>query len=99
VPLAFSHELLSGRFGANTFTIEGFRNWKKVNDDMNCAFLAHVGNWPCSSHSNAVKCCDSLRNQYQHIDKVVNKQTSEEKLNNRLRLKASTESIRYLTSK
>jgi hypothetical protein len=67
-----------GRFGANVFTTEGFRNWKKVNDGKNCAFLAHVGNGPCSSHSNAVKCCDSLKNQSQHIDKMIDKQTSEE---------------------
>jgi hypothetical protein len=56
-----------------------------------------VGNGPCSPHSNAVKCCDSLRNQSQHIDKMIDKQTSKEKLNNRLRLKTSIESIRYLT--
>jgi hypothetical protein len=37
-----------------------------------------------------------LKNQSQHIDKVIDKQTSEEKLNNRLQLRASIESIRYL---
>jgi hypothetical protein len=51
------------RFGANAFTIEGFRNWKKVNDDMNCAFLVHMGNWPCSPHNNTVKYCDTMKNQ------------------------------------
>jgi hypothetical protein len=55
-----------------------------------------MGNGPCSPHNNAVKYCDNLKNQSQHIDKVIDKQTSEEKLNNRLRLKTSIESIRYL---
>jgi hypothetical protein len=86
----------TGRFGSSAFTIDGFRNWKKVNDGTHCSFLVHMGNGPCSPHNNAVKCCDNLKNQSQHIDKVIDKQTSEEKLNNRLRLKASIESIRYL---
>jgi hypothetical protein len=86
----------TGRFGGSAFTIDGFRNWKKVNDGTHCSFLVHMGNGPCSPHNNAVKCCDNLKNQSQHIDKVIDKQTSEEKLNNRLRLKASIESIRYL---
>jgi hypothetical protein len=54
-------------------------------------------NGPCSPHNNAVKCCDNLKNQSQHIDKVIDKQTlGKKKLNNRLRLKTSIESIRYL---
>jgi hypothetical protein len=48
--------------------------------------------------NNAVKCYDNLMNQFQHIDKVIDKQTLEEKLNNRLRLKTSIDSIRYLAS-
>jgi hypothetical protein len=88
----------TGRFGANAFTIDGFCNWKKVNDGMNCAFLVHMGNRQCSPHNNAVKYCDTLMSQSQHIDTVINKQTSEEKMNNRLRLKTSIDSIRYLIS-
>jgi hypothetical protein len=65
----------TGRPGANAFTIEGFRNWKKVNDGIKCAFLVHMGNDPCSPHNNAVKCCDTLKNQTQHIEKVIDKQT------------------------
>jgi len=48
---------------------------KKVNDGIND---------PCSPHNNAVKCCDTLKNQSQHIENVIDKQTSEQKLNNRL---------------
>ncbi|XP_062155175.1 uncharacterized protein LOC133863230 [Alnus glutinosa] len=51
-----------------------------------------------SPHNNAVKCCDTLKNQSQHIENVIDKQTSEQKLNNRLRLKTSIDCIRYLTS-
>jgi hypothetical protein len=53
-------------------------------------------NGPCSPHNNAVKCCDNLKNQSQHIDKVIDKQTLEEKLNNRLQLMTSIKSIQYL---
>ena len=55
-----------------------------------------MGNVPCSPHNNAINCCDNLKNQSQHIDKVIDKQILEEKLNNQLRLKTSIESIRYL---
>jgi len=88
----------TGRPGANAFTIEGFRNWKKVNDGIKCVFLVHMGKDPCLPHNNAVKCCDTLKNQSQHIENVIDKQTSEQKLNNRLRLKTSIDCIRYLTS-
>ena len=47
---------------------------------------------------NVVKYCDNLMNQSQHIDKVIEKQTSEEKLKNRLRLKTLIDCVRYLTS-
>jgi hypothetical protein len=87
-----------GRPGANAFTIEGFRNWKKVNDGINCVFLVHMGNDPCSPYNNVVKCCDTLMNQSQHIKNVIDKQTLEQKLNNRFRLKISIDCICYLTS-
>jgi hypothetical protein len=61
-------------------------------------FFVHIGNESCSPYNNAVKCCDTLKNQSQHIDKVIDKQTSEEKLNNRLQLNTSIDSIWYLTS-
>jgi hypothetical protein len=88
----------TGRLGANAFTIEGFRNWKKVNNGINCTFLVHMGNDLCSPYNNAVKCNNTLKNQSQHIEKMIDKQTSEQKLNNRLRLKTSINCIRYLTS-
>jgi hypothetical protein len=47
---------------------------------MNCAFLVHMGNGSCSPNNNAVKYCDTLKNQSQHIDKVIDKQTLEKKI-------------------
>jgi hypothetical protein len=87
----------TGRPGVNAFTIEGFRNWKKVNDDIKCAFFVNMGNDLCSPYNNVVKCCDTLMNQSQHIEDI-DKQTSEQKLNNRLRLKTLIDCICYLTS-
>ena len=55
-------------------------------------------NESCSPHNNAVKCCDNLMNLSQHIENVIDKQTSEGKLNNQLQLKTSIDSIRYLAS-
>jgi len=71
---------------------------KKVNNGIKCAFLVHMGNDPCSPHNNVVKCCDTLKNQSQHIERVIDKQISKQKLNNQLRLKPSIDYIRYLTS-
>ncbi|KAG6680599.1 hypothetical protein I3842_13G050200 [Carya illinoinensis] len=50
----------------------GFRNWKKINNGKHCAFLNHIGEDPCSCHNNAVKSCEDLLKQSQHIDKIMN---------------------------
>ncbi|KAL5774680.1 hypothetical protein ACOSP7_012237 [Xanthoceras sorbifolium] len=86
-----------GPYGSNAFTLDGFRNWKKVNDGIRCAFKKHVTEEPCSAHNVAVQSCNDLMNQGCHIDKAINRQTSEQIMNNRLRLKSSIDSIRWLT--
>jgi hypothetical protein len=96
-PSIFFGKKPTGRPEANAITIERFCNLKKVNDGMNFGFLVHMGKRPCSSHNTIVKCFDALINQSQHIDKVIDKQTSKQKLNNRLGLKTSINCIRYLT--
>ena len=63
----------------------------------NCAFLNHVGEDPCSPHNNAMKYCDDLLNESVHIDKVMNVQSSEQILNNRLWVKTSIDTVRWLT--
>lgn len=86
----------TGRLELYAFIVKGFNNWKKANDTMNSSFMGHVGKYPNSPHKNAVKCCEDLINQSQHIDKLVEKQTSQETENNRLRLKTSVDSVQWL---
>ncbi|QHN91939.1 Zinc finger MYM-type protein [Arachis hypogaea] len=86
----------SGRNGSDIFISKGFRNWKKVNDGKNCAFLKHIGD-PCSPHNNAVGACLDLLNQASHIQNVIEDHTSEEIQKNRLRLKSSIDATRWLT--
>ncbi|KAL5828314.1 hypothetical protein ACOSQ4_020111 [Xanthoceras sorbifolium] len=52
-----------GPYGSNAFTLDGFRNWKKVNDGIRCAFKKHVTEEPCSAHNVAVQSCNDLMNQ------------------------------------
>ncbi|CAL1399655.1 unnamed protein product [Linum trigynum] len=49
-----------------------------------------------SHHNVAVRKRDALLHQPQHIDKVIKKQTSEEVKKNRIRVKASIDSARWL---
>ncbi|XP_023752114.1 uncharacterized protein LOC111900456 [Lactuca sativa] len=80
--------------GYDAFTVKGFDNWKKVNDGKNCAFLKHIG---CSQHRNAVAFTENLMNQEAHIENIIMKQNEEQILKNRLRLKASIVTVRWLT--
>ncbi|XP_072078121.1 uncharacterized protein [Arachis hypogaea] len=83
--------------GSNTFIENGFRNWKKVNSEKECALLNHIGKGPNSFRHKALKSCDDLMKQSQHIDRLLHKQTSEEIEKNRIRLGASIDCIRWLT--
>ncbi|XLS47764.1 hypothetical protein HN51_022122, partial [Arachis hypogaea] len=83
--------------GSNAFIENGFRNWKKVNSGKEYALLNHIGKGPNSFHHKALKSCDDLMKQSQHIDKLLHKQTSEEIEKNRIRLGASIDCIRWLT--
>ncbi|KAH9722523.1 DUF4371 domain-containing protein [Citrus sinensis] len=83
----------NGRPASTTFTVHGFRNWKKVNDGKKCAFLVHMG----ESHNAAEKSCANLMNPSFHIDKQMNAQTREEKKMNMLRLKTTVDAIQWLT--
>ncbi|XP_047312578.1 zinc finger MYM-type protein 1-like [Impatiens glandulifera] len=79
-----------------SFTIDGFNNWKRVNDGVKCPLLIHVGG-PTSSHSNSVKCVEDLMKVSGHIDNILNAQSLDEVQKNRLRLKTTIESIRWLS--
>ena len=54
-----------------TFTTEGFRSGKMVNDGIRFALLMHVGSLT-SPHNNAVKFAEDLMKVSRHIDKVLN---------------------------
>ncbi|XP_055959723.1 uncharacterized protein LOC126656775 [Mercurialis annua] len=84
-------------FGGIAFTIKGFQNWKKVNDEKKCAFLCHIGTSPYSPHHNAVRSCDDLMAQSQHNDNVLSKQSFVDVANNRLRLKTTINAVQWLT--
>ncbi|XP_015965739.1 uncharacterized protein LOC107489497 [Arachis duranensis] len=82
---------------SSPFTSGGFRNWKKVNNAKDCAFLSYVDKSLNSPHNIAIKSSKDLLNQLCHIDKVLAKQSSQKVLSNRLRLKTSIVTIRWLT--
>lgn len=85
----------SGHSGSTYFTIDGFKSWKKVNDGKNCAFLGHVGK--NSPHGLATQRCHDLAIPTQHLVRVIEKQTLQQAMNNRLRLSSSIDVIRWLT--
>ncbi|KAK1361766.1 TTF-type domain-containing protein [Heracleum sosnowskyi] len=80
----------------HAFTIDGFKSWKRVNDNQRCAFLVHIGT-SNSPHKKAIKDYEGLQNVTRHIDKVINCQSLEEVKKNRLRLRATIEGVRYLS--
>uniref|UniRef100_A0A2N9FWH9 TTF-type domain-containing protein n=1 Tax=Fagus sylvatica TaxID=28930 RepID=A0A2N9FWH9_FAGSY len=86
----------TGRSGSDAFTVKGFDNWKKVNDGMNCPLVGHVGKDPNSPHKIAVKCYEDLMKHSRYVDKLFEKQLSKEIQDNRLRLKASIDSVQWL---
>jgi hypothetical protein len=86
----------TGCLGLDAFTMKGFKNWKKVTDGMTFPFMEHVGKDLNSPYKIAVKCCDDLNNYSRHISKLIEKQSSQEMENNRLRLKTSIDSVRWL---
>ncbi|CAN6561886.1 unnamed protein product [Malus baccata var. baccata] len=53
-----------------TLTVEGFNNWKRVNDGKNCIFLSHIGG-PSSLHNTCVSRVEELMNPSQHVDKAT----------------------------
>ena len=75
----------------------GFKSWRKVNNGKNCAFLKHIGKDPCSPHNIVVSACQDLLNQNCHIRNVLEVQSSDQIMKNRLRLKTSIDTIRFLS--
>nr|KAJ0224737.1 hypothetical protein LSAT_V11C100004550 [Lactuca sativa] len=74
--------------------VKGFDNWKKVNDGKNGAFLKHIR---YSQQRNNVAFAENLMNQESHIENIIVKQNEAQILKNRLRVKASIDTARWLT--
>ncbi|XP_022853559.1 zinc finger MYM-type protein 1-like [Olea europaea var. sylvestris] len=75
---------------------DGFNNWKRVNQGDECAFLTHISSTPSSFHNMFVRRAEDLMKPSGHIDKVMNAITREEVLKNRLRLKTTILSVKWL---
>jgi hypothetical protein len=58
--------------------------------------LIHIGSDPSSTHNNAVIECQNLLNQPNHIDNIIEVASNREKEKNRLRLKTSIASVKWL---
>jgi hypothetical protein len=87
----------TSRLRSYVFIVKGFKNWKKVNDIMNCPLTGHVEKYQNPPNKIVVKCCEDLKNYSRHIGKLIEKQSSQEIENNRLRLQTSIDSVRWLT--
>ena len=55
-----------------------------------------MGQDQCSLYNNAIRHCSALLNQPGHIDKVIERQSEEQKKKNKLRVKISINAIRWL---
>nr|GFC37704.1 hypothetical protein [Tanacetum cinerariifolium] len=86
-----------GKVGSDTFTAKGFNNWKKVNSGKDCPFVSHKGKTRASAHNFSVRCYEDLKNKVCHIENVIDKQIEKEIMDNRLRLKVTIDSTKWLT--
>jgi hypothetical protein len=76
--------------------MKGFKSWKKVKSGKDCAFLSHMGSDSNSAHSYNMTCYNNLKNQLGHIDNMMEKRTTLEVKRNRLRLRVTIDTIRWL---
>ncbi|GJS07649.1 zinc finger MYM-type protein 1-like protein [Tanacetum coccineum] len=97
LPCYFFNKKPVRRVGSDRFTKQGFNKWKKVNYGNDCAFITHVGKTSASAHNFSVRCYEALKNKLCHIKNFIKKQTKKEVIENRLRLKTTIESVKWLT--
>ncbi|PIN13700.1 hypothetical protein CDL12_13677 [Handroanthus impetiginosus] len=76
--------------GGDVFSSRGFRSWNKKD-----RFGIHVGG-PNSDHYKAKKKCEDLMRQSQSIQVALDKQSSQAKMEYRIRLIASIKVVRFL---
>ncbi|KAM5580830.1 hypothetical protein ABKV19_010172 [Rosa sericea] len=78
------------------FTIDGFKAWKRVSGSDN-VLMKHVGGLN-SPHHAAMQKWDLIRNPTKQIETVFQSKSLKDIEDNRLRLKASIESVRLLAN-
>ena len=77
------------------FVVDGVQNWKYVGCEKKCPFAQHEGGHG-SSHNDAMLKWSNLKDPSKHIDKRLNAQSSQQILENRLRLKTSIVATKWL---
>ena len=60
--------------------------------------MTHIGSGPCSPHNNAASSCHALMHQPCHIENVIAVKDKEKVERNRLRLRVSIASVKWLAS-
>ncbi|XP_020426606.1 zinc finger MYM-type protein 1-like [Prunus persica] len=85
-----------GHWSHLTFIVDGCQKWKRIGGNQ-CAFQHHVGKLN-SPHHLAMQKWISLKTPHLHIEKVVEKQSKQQMMENRLRLTTTIEGIRYLAN-
>ena len=85
------------RSGKNAFIEKGFRNWKKVNDGRNCAFLLMLDHLQVLLIVFVWIPGETLMKPSHYIENVFHKQCSQSIKNNRFRMKTSIDAIKWLT--
>jgi len=80
----------SNKGGGEAFVSQGFRNWKKK-ERLN----EHIGG-PNSSHFVCLKACDDLMNHKQHIEVCLSNNSEQARLDYRVRLTATFDTLKYL---
>ncbi|XP_057248129.1 uncharacterized protein LOC104902931 [Beta vulgaris subsp. vulgaris] len=85
-----------GKAGSDTFTVQGFRNWKRVGG-KDCAFVSHMGRDINSAHGYYGQCWENIQKTKGHIDAAFENLTPKQIADNRLRLSASINVVEWLT--
>ncbi|XP_004308301.1 PREDICTED: zinc finger MYM-type protein 1-like [Fragaria vesca subsp. vesca] len=76
--------------GGDAFSSKGYRNWKEKS-----RLYVHVGDLN-SAHNHALRKCEDLVNERQHIRNIINKNAKQSRTDYRICLTASVECIRFL---
>ncbi|KAL6504758.1 hypothetical protein OROHE_023516 [Orobanche hederae] len=80
---------------SETYTVNGFKSWKRISRTKECSFSQHVG-VSCSPHNIAVSSCENLMKPSRQINNILRVRSQEEVTRNRLRVEATIRCVRWL---